>query len=56
MKAIYLSNQQILDADPKAIQQINFVGNLENKSTIFFFIGEAKQTKLLLLDGIVKVL
>ena len=28
MIAIYLSKQQPLDADPKAIQQINFTGNL----------------------------
>ena len=28
MIAIDLSKQQILDADPRAIQQINFIGNL----------------------------
>ena len=28
MIAIDLSKQQVLDADPKAIQQINFKGNL----------------------------
>ena len=28
MIAIDLSNQQALDADPQAIQQINFTGNL----------------------------
>ena len=28
MRAIDLSKQQALDADPKAIQQINFIGNL----------------------------
>ena len=28
MKAIDLSKQQGLDGDPKAIQQINFTGNL----------------------------
>ena len=27
--AIDLSKQQALDTDPKAIQQINFTGNLE---------------------------
>ena len=36
MIAIDLSKQQALDADPKTIQQINFPGNLENQSTIFF--------------------
>ena len=29
MIAIDLSKQQALDTDPKAIQQINFTGNLE---------------------------
>ena len=29
MTAIDLSKQQALDADPKAIQQINFTGNLD---------------------------
>ena len=29
MIAIDLSKQQALDADPKAIQQINFTGNLD---------------------------
>ena len=28
MIAIELSNQQALDGNPKAIQQINFIGNL----------------------------
>ena len=28
MIAIYLSKQQARDADPKAIQQTNFIGNL----------------------------
>ena len=44
---IDLSKQQALDADPKAIQQINFTGNLNrtnndgrnvNENTIMFFI------------------
>ena len=37
MIAIDLSKQQTLDADPKAIQQINFTGNLENQSIIFHY-------------------
>ena len=41
MIAIDLSKQQALDADPKAIQQITFTGNLENSSSIFFIIEEA---------------
>ena len=44
--AIDLSIQQALDADPKAIQQINFTGNLESQSAIFFITEEAKETVL----------
>ena len=46
MIAIDLSKQQALDADPKAIQQINFTRNLENQSTIFLIIEAAKGTVL----------
>ena len=40
-----LSKQQALDADPKAIQQINFTANLNRDgNTIFYFIlKEAKE-------------
>ena len=44
MIALYFSKQQVLDSDPKAIQQISFTGNLENQSTIFFIIKETKET------------
>ena len=42
--AIDLSKQQKLDADPKAIQQINFTENLERvrNTQIFFIIEKAK--------------
>ena len=33
--------QQELDSDPKAMQQINFARNLEQQATIFFIIEEA---------------
>ena len=61
MIAIYLSKQQALDAGPKAIQQINFTGNLARdlnaNTTIFFIIEEAaKKTILDFSQGIVKVL
>ena len=55
MIAIDLSKQQALYADPKAIQQINFTGNLENQSTMFFIIEEAKETVLYFSQGTVKV-
>ena len=32
MMGIDLSKQQVLDADPKAIQQINFTGNLNRQN------------------------
>ena len=49
MVAIDLSKQQeTLDADPKAIQQISFTGNLgqEQDTIMFFIIEEAKETIL----------
>ena len=55
MIAIDLNKQQELDSDPKTIQQINFTGNLENQSTIFFIIEEAKETVLDFSQEIVKV-
>ena len=55
MIAIDLSKQQALDDDPKAIQQINFTRNLEEESTIFFIIEEAKETVLDFSHGTVKV-
>ena len=39
-----ITQQQTLDADPKAIQQINLASNLENNAIIFFNIEEAKET------------
>ena len=43
MIAIYLSKQQVLvDADPKTTAQINFTGNLEEATTIFFILEEVK--------------
>ena len=45
--AIDLSKQRKLDTDPKAIQQINFTGNLEqNNATMLFIIKEAKEIEL----------
>ena len=41
MILIDLSKQQVLDADPNAVQQNNFIGNLEQQATIFFIIEEA---------------
>ena len=48
MIAIDLSTLQQLDADPRAIQQINFTANLHRagNTTKFFIIEEAKETVL----------
>ena len=58
MIATDLSNQQALDADPKAIQQIKFIGNLDRaeNGTMFFIIEEAKETVLDFSQRTVKVL
>ena len=58
MIAIDLSKKQALDTDPKAIQQINFTGNLSgnNNRLVFFIIEEAKETILNFSQGTVKVL
>ena len=58
MIAIDLSKQQALDADPRAIQQINFAANLDRdgNTTIFFVIEQAKETIFEFSQGTVKVL
>ena len=58
MIEIDLSKQQALDADPNAIQQINFTANpdREGNTTMFFIIEEAKETILDFSQGTVKVL
>ena len=58
MIAIDLSKQQVVDADPKAIQQIHFTGNLhrDEHATMFVIIKLAKETVLDFPQGTVKVL
>ena len=60
MIAIDLSKQRTLDSDPKAIQRINFRGNLARdgnaNTTIFFIIEETKETVLDFSQGTMKVL
>ena len=48
MIAVNLSKQQALDADPRAIQQINFTANLDRagNTRIYFILEEAKETIL----------
>ena len=58
MIVIDLSKRQGLDAGSKAVQQINFTGNLSgnNNRLIFFIIEEAKETILHFSQGAVKAL
>ena len=60
MIAMDLRKQQALDADPKAMQQINFTGNLARdpieNATMFLIIEEAKETVLDFSQGTVKIL
>ena len=58
MIAIDLSKQETLDAESRAIEQINFTANLDRdgNTTVFFIIEEAKETVLNFLQGTVKVL
>ena len=58
MIAIDLSKQQALDADPRAIQQINFTANLDRagNTTMFFIIEETKETVLDFSQGTAKLL
>ena len=58
MIAIDLDKQQVLDANPKGIQQFNFTGNLDRagNTTLFFIIEEAKKNILDFSQGILRAL
>ena len=58
MIAVDLSKQQALDADARAIQQINFTENLDRagNTRVYFIPEEAKETILDFSQGTVKVL
>ena len=58
MIAVDLSKQQALDADPRAIHQINFTANLDRagNTRVYFILEEAKETILDFSQGTVKVL
>ena len=53
-----LRKQQALDADPRAIQQINYTANLDRagNTRIYFILEEAKESILNFSQGTVKVL
>ena len=56
MIVVYLSKQQVFDADTKAIQQINFTVNLDRagNARIYFILEEAKETVLDFSQGTVQ--
>ena len=56
--AIKLSKQETLDADPRAIQQVNVTANLDRTTitTMSFIFEEAKETVFDFSQGIIKVL
>ena len=58
MIAVDLSKHQALNADPKAIEQINFTAKLdrEGNTRFYFILEEAKETVFKFLQGTVKVL
>ena len=53
--AVDLSKQKELDADPRAIQQIEFKYILETNSTIYWVLEKSKETILEFYKGTVKV-
>ena len=58
MISLDLSQQQALDTDPKAIQQINFTANLgrAGNTRTYFILKEARETILDFSQGTVKAL
>ena len=58
MIATDLSKQQVFDAGPRAIQQINFTANLDRdgNTTMFLITEEAKEAVFGFSQGAVKVL
>ena len=58
MIAVHLSKQQALDADLKAIQQINFTSNLHRpgRTRFYFILEEAKETVFEFSKGTVRFL
>ena len=53
--AVHLSKQKKLDADPRAIQQIEFKYMLGTDSTIYWVLEKSKETILEFYKGTVKV-
>ena len=54
--AIELSKQIEIDADPRAIQQIEFIGMLKTRSNVFTILEKSKETILEFYNGTAKVM
>ena len=54
--AVDLSKQRELDADPRAIHQIEFSGMLKTRSNIFTILEKSKETVLEFYKGTAKVI
>ena len=54
--AVDLSKQKALDADPRAIQQINFIGTASQNIVIYYILEQLKETILQYSKGTTNVL
>ena len=54
--AVDLSKQRELDADPRTIQQIEFIGMLKTRSNVFTILEKSKETILKFYKGTAKVM
>ena len=54
--AVDLSKQREVDADPRAIQQIEFIGMLKTRSNVFTILEKSKETLLEFYKGTAKVM
>ena len=54
--AVDLSKQKVIDADPRAIQQITFIGtNVHDNTDIYFILEQSKEPVLEFGKGTAKV-
>ena len=51
-----LSKQRELDVDPRAIQQMEFIGMLKTRSNLFTILEKSKETTLEFYKGTAKVM
>ena len=51
-----MSKQKALDADPRAIQQIIFIGKASENVIIYYILEQSKETIIQFSEGTTKVL